>query len=702
MLKKSTKKIMFWMLLILVIHASTSAQNSPEITSWILSDGTTTCKYYDTNANIIDTGIEANIQAVWYDCDYVWLEATGTPDYLTGPFPDGNPSVPTDQNLSFVITRNPQEETGVKTVNGLGSIGYFINGVGIFNASDGMSYNNQGVWNRDAIFFENDGFDCSRGHPAMGNYHHHQNPAPFNISANPQSTICTTYPSTGLYTPNASQHSSLLGFAIDGFPIYGPYGYANTDGTGGIALMVSGYETRNITQRTTYADGTSVTAGPAVSATYPLGAFIEDYEFTGNGNLDAHNGRFAVTPEYPCGTYAYYITMDTDGTSQYPYIIGPEFYGVVVNCGGGTGGEPVVDCDAIPPPPAGAPCCGDGQCNGSEDSTTCPGDCTGGGSSVSCTPTIGAVQYTGSACVTASAGSDPVLGCNAVNLNGSATGATNYSWCTNDGNILSGSTSLNPSIDQVGTYYLTALDANCCSVTSAVTVTQNCSSNPNVVVQMRVYLEGFYNLSTGLMTTDLYTTGVISTGQPFNSSPWDYSGTESLTLSAMPANTVDWVLVEVRDAADNFSIVEQKAALLLSNGDVVDIDGVTSGVNFSNITSSTNYYLSVKSRNHLGVISNTTVNLPNTITYDFTNNANVFENSSQISDLGNDSYALYAGDMNSDGVISVADFNVYVFDLSLTNQYIAADLDGNNSVTIADFNAYRPNASIIGVPQIRY
>ena len=118
-----------------------------------------------------------------------------------------------------------------------------------------------------------------------------------------------------------------------GFPIYGAYGYKNSDGTGGITRIQSGYQKRNISIRTTWANGATVTAGPPVSTSYPLGYFREDYEFILHPNdasyLDVHNGRFCVTPEYPAGTYAYFATVDNRWNSAYPYVVGPTFYGVV-------------------------------------------------------------------------------------------------------------------------------------------------------------------------------------------------------------------------------------------------------------------------------------------------------------------------------------------------------------------------------------
>jgi hypothetical protein len=188
-------------------------------------------------------------------------------------------------------------------------------------------------WNRDAVLSEKAGFDCSKGHPAQGNYHHHQNPSAFKLDLTVISTICNLYDADGLYLIDSNSHSPLIGFAYDGFPIYGAYGYKNSDGTGGIVRMKSGYNLRNISVRTTHADGAQVEDGPAVSATYPLGYFREDYEFTAHPGqddfLDIHNGRFCITPEYPSGTYAYFATVDENWNSAYPYVIGPKFYGNV-------------------------------------------------------------------------------------------------------------------------------------------------------------------------------------------------------------------------------------------------------------------------------------------------------------------------------------------------------------------------------------
>ena len=60
---------------------------------------------------------------------------------------------------------------------------------------------------------------------------------------------------------------------------------------------------------------------------FPLGSFIEDYDYTADGDLDMYNGRFCKTPEYPNGVYAYFCTIgDQDGgTSPFRTSRPPEF-----------------------------------------------------------------------------------------------------------------------------------------------------------------------------------------------------------------------------------------------------------------------------------------------------------------------------------------------------------------------------------------
>lgn len=287
----------------LLLPALSHAQITPIVSSWVVN----------TTGATGFNGILSNVQRVQYSTGNVYITCSGVPSYPIGPWPS-NPNTAANQNFVFKITRTPQPNPGTPTATPLGRIGLWSNGVSMFNAKDGMSFNNQGVWNQNAIVVEGPSFDSCLGHPAgNGEYHHHLNPK------------C-------LYNDrDSSRHSPIIGFAFDGYPIYGAYGYANATGTGAIKSMRSSFRMRSISTRTTLPNGSPASsAGPVVSATRPLGYYIEDFEYVaGRGDLDDHNGRFCVTPEYPQGTYAYFVTINRLYEGAYPYTPGPTYYGII-------------------------------------------------------------------------------------------------------------------------------------------------------------------------------------------------------------------------------------------------------------------------------------------------------------------------------------------------------------------------------------
>ena len=297
----------------LALATIASAQTiTPAVTAWTRNTGGQTGY----------GGISANVTLIRYSTNFVYPSSSGIPSYTIGPWA-GNPNTPTNQNWVFKITKNPIVASS-PTATPLGVIGVLINGVPVFNPLDAMSYNNLNIWHRNAMYWEAPSFDSCKGHVAPGGvYHPHQFPP------------CVS-------ATDALHHSAIIGFAFDGFPVYGPYGYANADGSGGIARIRTSYRTRAITQRTTLPNGTALTAaqyGPAVSASYPIGCFVEDYEYVkGLGELDSHNARFAVTPEYPNGQWCYFSTISAAGATQYPYLVGPRFKGVLVAGNTGAGG----------------------------------------------------------------------------------------------------------------------------------------------------------------------------------------------------------------------------------------------------------------------------------------------------------------------------------------------------------------------------
>ncbi len=365
------------------------AQTDPTIINWMINTdgrkGTST----DTTINSIVSQVDADVLEVWYDNTYIYISAESIPSHTIGPF-QMNPNLPAPQGDLWKVYRTPPTTQGGMTLEtGLGAIGVFVNGVQMFNWSDGQSYNDLGIWNTNgpAVRF----FDDGNGHPSAGGM---MGPPPG------KSTITYEHTHLRIDDPNhthtrqavegdgpyhyhqqppllrqqlgddGSDHSPIIGFVFDGIPVYGPYGYDDpNDSNSTVVLMESSYALRSITDRTTLPDGTTLSPseyGPAINdPDYPLGSFYEDYEYVSNsGHLDEFNGRFCVTPEYPGGTYAYFATMDSGGTSTFPYIVGPEYYappigdnlmGTVSIPNGATQYDPTVSTPVPSPTPTPSP-----------------------------------------------------------------------------------------------------------------------------------------------------------------------------------------------------------------------------------------------------------------------------------------------------------------------------------------------------------
>ncbi|MEZ5197256.1 MAG: hypothetical protein R2764_12900 [Bacteroidales bacterium] len=161
-----------------------------------------------------------------------------------------------------------------------------------------------------------------------------------------------------------------------------------------------------------------------------------------------------------------------------------------------------------------------------------------------------------------------------------------------------------------------------------VILTQGFQQPINVMIagidlDVLVYLEGPY--SGPEMSTDLNLAGELPLSQPYNTAPWNYSGTESVAAIPNP-NVVDWVMVELRDAANaavatTATTIAQQAAFLLKDGSVVGLDG-SSNLQFTNSVSN-NLFVVVWHRNHLGVLSASPLTgSGGSYTYDFSTSIN--------------------------------------------------------------------------------
>lgn len=230
------------------------------------------------------------------------LTANGVPDHATGAFPNPhNPHTLTPQAVSESLALNPVLSTGISARSGPRvPMGFALNGVKFDPGTAGtcddtgsfceMGPPSRGHWNIEALGQSafRFGTDSSNGHVQPGGvYHYHGVPEGFVAKL------------------NKGKSMTLIGWALDGFPIYARYGFFRpADATSAVVVMRGSYVLKALPDP----------GRPPVS-TYPMGAFTQDYVYTaGSGDLDECNGRFGVTPEFPAGTYHYYATDD------YPYV----------------------------------------------------------------------------------------------------------------------------------------------------------------------------------------------------------------------------------------------------------------------------------------------------------------------------------------------------------------------------------------------
>ena len=161
-----------------------------------------------------------------------------------------------------------------------------------------------------------------------------------------------------------------------------------------------------------------------------------------------------------------------------------------------------------------------------------------------------------------------------------------------------------------------------------------------LLVDIDAFLQGPYDSGSGLMNDDLRVAAVIPTATPYsdgatvNATVFDATGNDAI---------VDWVFVELRDKNDITSVLASSSALLHRDGDVVDLDGVSSlGIAIS----TDNYYVSVSHRNHLAIASNAVVSLSTTTsTVDLTQVANVQGTTNAVVDLTGGIYGMFAGNV---------------------------------------------------------
>jgi hypothetical protein len=228
------------------------------------------------------------------------LSGNGIPDHAVGTFPNAdNPNAVTTQTVAAAMTLFPALSNAGSTPATV--VGYAFNGIKFDpgtagtctvsgNATSCSLIGGGGPWRIEALGQGSFKFgtDSSNAHvQPNGAYHYHGMPEAY------------------LTKLGKGAAMTLVGFAMDGFPVYARYGYSSAnDAASAIKVITSSYILK-----------AAPDAGRPATGSFPMGAFSQDYQYiAGAGDLDDCNGRNGVTPEFPNGIYHYFIT-DT-----YPFI----------------------------------------------------------------------------------------------------------------------------------------------------------------------------------------------------------------------------------------------------------------------------------------------------------------------------------------------------------------------------------------------
>lgn len=219
-----------------------------------------------------------------------------------------------------------------------------------------------------------------------------------------------------------------------------------------------------------------------------------------------------------------------------------------------------------------------------------------------------------------------------------------------------------------------------------------------MILDLKVYLEGPYSGTE--MYRFLNTYGYMPLAQPYNTAPWNYNGPEAVT-SIPNIDIVEWILVELRETpggpetATGSTVIDTRAAFLLRDGKVVDMDG-TSPLEY-NLTINDNLHVVIWHRNHLGVMSAMPlVPMGRVYMYDFSSGVGqAYGGAIAHKDMGNGVYGMLSGDGFSDGQVGNGD-KLDVWSVQAGNSgYLQGDFDLNSNTDNQDkVEAWAPNSGL--------
>jgi hypothetical protein len=205
---------------------------------------------------------------------------------------------------------------------------------------------------------------------------------------------------------------------------------------------------------------------------------------------------------------------------------------------------------------------------------------------------------------------------------------------------------------------------------------------PRVDVSTKIFLEGPYdpesesNVMTSLLTVPL--------ASPYPEDP--------RTVSSVPADITDWVLVQLRSTADG-SAVASKSAFLHKDGRIVADDGTTSQIEMN--APAGDYYIIIKHRNHLSIMSADAVSLNYTgsTLYDFTSSNIQFYGTGGTKQLESGVWGMWSGDIDQDGEITTSDYTIWYNSARAGDSgYQTTDINLDGEVTTSDYTIWYNNA----------
>ena len=210
------------------------------------------------------------------------------------------------------------------------------------------------------------------------------------------------------------------------------------------------------------------------------------------------------------------------------------------------------------------------------------------------------------------------------------------------------------------------------------------------ILQLKVFLQGPY-AGGGSMTTTI--NGIIPATSPYqdvNNNSQYLNGTDHVVVPySIPTNITDWVQIEIRNN-NTTTVVGSKSCFLRDDGQVIAPDGLTENISLGIIPD--DYYIVIKHRNHLAVMSSDVVQINGLTTYDFTtgqDKAYYTTDPAPMADLGGSKFGMWMGDVNSDGVVK--------YNLDNNDRVLIYNRIGNAGFNITVSGYYNEDVNLDGV-----